>query len=103
MGRRVATVVFNDDTIAHARHHVIGYVEPGIIRNTNALTKNPEVVIYLVVINAAIGIFGAPLPIGIDPDSDLTDIFDDVVIDDGVGVGGLCSVDPKLGVNVGAV
>src|SRR3989440_3165033 len=103
MRGRVAAVVLDDDAEAHAGDDVVRNVNPGVVGDAYALAEGAEVVVNLVVGDAAVGVLRAALPVGVYPDGHLADVLDDVVLDDGVGVRRLRAVDAELGVNVRAV
>src|SRR2546423_6133790 len=99
----VAAVVLDNDAEAHAGDDVVRNVNPGVVGDAYALAEDAEVVVNLVVVDAAVGVLRAALAVGVYPDGDLADVLDDVVLDDGVGVRCLRAVDAELRVNVRAV
>src|SRR5438270_4282010 len=106
MGRRGAGtgIVLYDDAHANARHHVAQHTHPGAIVESDALTKGTKQIVHLVGGDLADIILGSANVTGIDPHPDLADILDDVVDNDGIGIGRVPSaVNAKLRIHIHAV
>src|ERR1700694_904105 len=99
-----AGVVLYDDANANACHHVSQHTDPGAIVEPDALTKCAEAIVHLIVGDLADRILWSADVTGIDPHRDLADILDDVVDDDGIGIGrGPGPVNAKLRIHIRAV
>src|SRR5688572_16631600 len=103
MRGNAAAKVLDDNAQARARDHVIRHVQPRIVGNSNGLTKGPEDVVYLVSRDAAVSILGTAQPIGINPDGELANVLDDIVLNHRVRISRFRAVDTKLSVNVRAI